>query len=191
MRKNNSYHGEISSAVPNILQRDFTANKPNKKWVTDLTEFNIPAGKVYLSPMVDCFDGTVVSWTISTSPNAELVNTMLDQAVFILQKDEQPIVHTDQGAHYRRQGWIDRMDNNNLIRSMSKKGCFPDNTAYEGFFGRLKNEFFYGESWIDVSVEGFIEQLDGYLEWYNHKRIKLSLGGVSIMKYRKSMNFVA
>lgn len=191
MRKYNSYHGEISPAVPNILQRDFKADKPNEKWVTDITEFSIPAGKVYLSPMVDCFDGAVVSWTISTSPNAELVNTMLDQAVFILQKDEQPIVHTDRGAHYRWQGWIDRMDNNNLIRSMSKKGCSPDNAACEGFFGRLKNEFFYGESWIDVSVGKFIELLDEYLEWYNNKRIKLSLGGVSIMKYRESMNFAA
>jgi len=167
------------------------ADKPNEKWVTDITEFSIPAGKVYLSPMVDCFDGAVVSWTISTSPNAELVNTMLDQSVFILQKDEQPIVHTDRGAHYRWQGWIDRMDNNNLIRSMSKKGCSPDNAACEGFFGRLKNEFFYGESWIDVSVGKFIELLDEYLEWYNNKRIKLSLGGVSIMKYRESMNFAA
>lgn len=116
---------------------------------------------------------------------------MLDQSVFILQKDEQPIVHTYRGAHYRWQGWIDRMDNNNLIRSMSMKGCSPDNAACAGFFGRLKNEFFYGESWIDMSVGKFIELLDAYLEWYNNRRIKLSLGGVSIMKYRESMNFVA
>lgn len=74
---------------------------------------------------------------------------------------------------------------------MSKKGCSPYNAACEGFFGRLKNEFYYGESWIDVSVGDFVEQLDEYLEWYNHKRIKLSLGGVSMMKYRQSMNFVA
>ncbi|NLJ17551.1 IS3 family transposase [Globicatella sulfidifaciens] len=191
MRKYNSYHGEISPAVPNILQRDFKADKPNEKWVTDITEFSIPAGKVYLSPMVDCFDGAVVSWTISTSPNEELVNTMLDQAVSILQKDEQAIIHTDRGAHYRWQGWIDRMDNNNLIRSMSKKGCTPDNAACEGFFERLKNEFFYGESWIDISIEDFIELLDEYLEWYNNKRIKLSLGGISIMKYRESLKLIA
>ncbi len=191
MRKYNSYHGEISPAVPNILQRNFKADKPNEKWVTDITEFSIPAGKIYLSPMVDCFDGAVVSWTISTSPNAELVNKMLDKAVFILQKDEQPIIHTDRGAHYRWQGWIDRMDNNNLLRSMTKKGCSPDNAACEGFFGRLKNEFFYGESWKAMSIGDFIELLDEYLEWYNNQRVKLSLGGISIMKYRESMNLVA
>lgn len=191
MKKYSSYLGEISPAVPNILQRDFKADKPNEKWVTDITEFSIPAGKVYLSPMVDCFDGAVVSWTISTSPNAELVNTMLDQALDILQKNERPVVHTDRGAHYRWQGWIERMNDNHLIRSMSKKGCSPDNAACEGFFGRVKNEFFYGESWIDVSVGDFIELLDEYLKWYNTQRIKLSLGGISIMKYRKSMGFVA
>lgn len=86
MKKYNSYHGEITPAVPNILERDFKSSQPNEKWVTDITEFNIPAGKVYLSPMVDCFDGAVVSWMISTSPNAELENTMLGQAINILPK---------------------------------------------------------------------------------------------------------
>ena len=142
IRKYNSYHGEISPAVSNILERNFKADKPNEKWVTDITEFSIPAGKVYLTPMVDCFDGAVVSWTISISPNAELVNTMLDQALDILQKDERPIVHTDRDAHYRWQGWIERMNDHHLIHSMSKKGCSPDHAACEGFFGRLKNEFF-------------------------------------------------
>ena len=190
-KKYNSYHGEITPAVPNILQRDFKSSQPNEKWVTDITEFNIPAGKVYLSPMVDCFDGAVVSWTISTSPNAELVNTMLDQAVNILPKDAHPTIHTDRGAHYRWQGWIERMNDNHLTRSMSKKGCSPDNAACEGFFGRLKNEFFYGESWLNVSIREFIAQLNEYLEWYNTKRIKLSLGGTSIIKYRESLKLIA
>ncbi len=83
------------------------------------------------------------------------------------------------------------MDSNHLIRSMSKKGCSPDNAACEGFFGRLKNEFFYGESWLDISLENFIEQLDEYLVWYNHERIKLSLGGMSIIKHRETLSCVA
>jgi transposase InsO family protein/transposase-like protein len=191
MRKYSSYDGEISPAVPNVLKRDFKADKINDKWVTDITEFRIPSGKVYLSPMIDCFDGAIVSWTMSTTPNAELVNTMLDQAMQTLQEGVRPVVHTDRGAHYRWHGWIDRMDSNNLIRSMSKKGCSPDNAACEGFFGRLKNEFFNGESWLDVSLESFIEQLDEYLVWYNHERIKISLGGVSIMKHRETLSCVA
>lgn len=191
MKKYNSYHGEITPAVPNILQRDFKSSQPNEKWVTDITEFNIPAGKVYLSPMVDCFDGAVVSWMISTSPNAKLVNTMLDQVINILPKDAHPTIHTDRGAHYCWEGWIERMNDNHLTRLMSKKGCSPDNAACEGFFGRLKNEFFYGESWLNVSIREFIALLNEYLEWYNTKRIKLSLGGTSVIKYRESLKLIA
>ena len=90
-RRYNSYLGEISPAVPNLLARDFHADKPNEKWVTDLTEFQIPAGKVYLSPILDCFDGLVVSWSIGTSPDAELVNSMLDEGVACLSDDEHPV----------------------------------------------------------------------------------------------------
>ena len=82
--KYNSYKGELSPAVANVIERDFSAAAPNRKWLTDITEFGIPAGKVYLSPMLDCFDGLVVSWTIGASPTAELVNTMLDTAVLTL-----------------------------------------------------------------------------------------------------------
>lgn len=73
-----SYQGEITPAPENLIERDFHAEAPNKKWLTDITEFHIPAGKAYLSPIVDCFDGMLVSWSISTRPDAELVNTMLD-----------------------------------------------------------------------------------------------------------------
>jgi transposase InsO family protein len=132
-RKYNSYLGEISPAVENLVARDFHAEEPNTKWLTDLTEFHIPSGKIYLSPIIDCFDGLVVSWTIGTSPNAELVNTMLDDAVSCLADGECPIVHTDRGCHYRWPGWISRMESAGLTRSMSKKGCSPDNSACEGF----------------------------------------------------------
>jgi len=190
-RKYSSYMGEISPAVENLVDRDFHADVPNKKWLTDLTEFHIPAGKVYLSPIVDCFDGLAVSWTIGTSPDAELVNTMLDDAVCSLTDGEHPIVHSDRGSHYRWPGWISRMENAGLTRSMSKKGCSPDNSACEGFFGRLKNEMFYYRSWKDVSIEQFINELDRYLRWYNEKRIKMSLGGMSPLAYRRSIGLAA
>ncbi|NCB44821.1 MAG: IS3 family transposase [Clostridia bacterium] len=186
-KKYNSYKGEVSPAVENIINRDFHAEKPNLKWLTDLTEFHIPAGKVYLSPIIDCFDGLPVSWSIGTSPDAELVNTMLDEAILTLKKDEQPIVHSDRGCHYRWPGWIKRMERAQLMRSMSKKGCSPDNSACEGFFGRLKNEMFCGYSWVDITIDQFIEHLDEYLKWYAEKRIKLSLGGMSPLAYRKSL----
>lgn len=190
-KKYSSYKGEISPEVPNVVQRDFHADKPNLKWLTDITEFGIPAGKVYLSPIIDCFDGFPVSWTIGTSPDADLVNEMLDMAIATLSAGEHPIVHSDRGCHYRWPGWIERMENNGLTRSMSKKGCSPDNSACEGFFGRLKNEMFYGEDWKDVSIEEFIDILDDYIHWYAEERVKVSLGGMSPLKYRKKLGLTA
>ena len=103
-KKYSSYKGEITPAVPNVIERDFHAEQPNMKRLTDITEFHIPAGKIYLSPIIDCFDGLPVSWTIGTSPNAELVNTMLDNAIGTLKDGEHPIIHSDRGAHYRWPG---------------------------------------------------------------------------------------
>ena len=188
--KYNSYKGEISPAVGNIINRNFSAEKPNEKWLTDITEFAIPAGKVYLSPIVDCFDGLLVTWNIGTSPDAILVNTMLDNAIQLLKPEEKPIVHSDRGVHYRWSGWISKMNSNGLTRSMSKKGCSPDNSACEGVFGRLKNEMFYNTDWTGVSISEFMEILDNYLHWYNEKRIKESLGYLSPMEYRHNLRLV-
>lgn len=187
-RRYNSYLGEISPAPENLINRDFHAAAPNEKWLTDITEFRIRAGKVYLSPVIDCFDGLAISWAIGTRPDAGLVNTMLDAAIgTITDTNEQPIVHTDRGAHYRWPGWLKRVDAAKLIRSMSRKASSEDNAACEGFFGRLKTEFFYPRNWQNVSVGQFIQELDDYIRWYNESRIKMSLGGRSSVDYRKSL----
>ncbi len=141
-KKYSSYRGEITIATENLINRNFHSDKPNCKMLTDITEFSIPAGKVYLSPIIDCFDGMVSAWKISTNPNAELVNSMLDEYHETLQNGEKPIIHSDRGAHYRWPEWISRMEKYGFQRSMSKKGCSPDNSACEGFFGRMKNEMF-------------------------------------------------
>lgn len=190
-RKYSSYQGEISPSVPNRLERDFHADKPNQKWLTDITEFAFPAGKVYLSVLVDCFDGLLPGWTISTTPDSMLVNTMLDQAIAQLSEGEHPLVHSDRGCHYRWPGWIERMEKAGLERSMSKKGCSPDNAACEGLFGRLKNELFYYRDWTGVKISEFIDILNEYLLWYNTKRIKISLGNMSPWEYRQSLGLVA
>jgi transposase InsO family protein/transposase-like protein len=191
-RKYGSYLGEISPAPSNLINRDFQAAAPNEKWLTDITEFHIPAGKVYLSPMIDCFDGMVVSWTIGTRPDAALVNTMLDTAIETLaNSDDRPVVHSDRGAHYRWPGWLSRMHNAKLIRSMSRKGCSPDNAACEGFFGRLKTELFYPRTWQATTIEQFIQVVDSYIRWYNDKRIKISLGSLSPLEYRDSLGITA
>ena len=185
--KYSSYKGEITPEVDNVINRDFSANKPNEKWLTDVTEFAIPAGKVYLSPIVDCFDGMIVTWNISTTPDSNLVNTMLINAINKLNVSERPLVHSDRGAHYRWPGWIKIMNEAGLTRSMSKKGCSPDNSACEGVFGRLKNEMFYNTDWTGVSISEFITVLNNYINWYNESRIKKSLGYMSPMEYRRSL----
>jgi putative transposase len=186
-RRYGSYLGEISPAPENLINRDFHANSPNEKWLTDITEFQISAGKVYLSPMIDCFDGLVVSWTIGTRPDSELVNTMLDAAVErVRDSGDKPIIHSVESAHHRWPGWLHRVHNAKLIRSMSRNACSLDNAACEGFFGRLKTELFYPRSWQDVSVDQFIALVDDYIRWYNEKRIKMSLGSLSPIAYRAS-----
>jgi putative transposase len=188
-KKYNSYQGEVTPAVGNLIERNFRADKPHQKLLTDITEFALPRGKVYLSPVIDCLDGMVITWKISTKPNAALVNNMLDDLLNQLREDEYPIIHTDCGCHYRWPGWIDRMEKRRLKRSMSKKGCSPDNAACEGFFGRLKNEMFYHQDWTETTIEGFIHDLNTYLHWYNRQRIKVSLGYMSPLEYRQSFGY--
>ena len=136
---------------------------------------------------MDCFDGILFVWTISTSPDANLVNSMLEQAVSGLKEEEHPIVHSDRGCHYRWSGWIERMKQAGLERSMSKKGCSPENSACKGLFGCIKNEMFYNLDFTGVSIQEFIDTLNDYLIWYNRKRIKISLGYMRPWEYRQSL----
>lgn len=187
-----SYLGEISPEAENVICRNFHADNPNEKWLTDITEFALLEGKLYLSPIIDCFDGLVVNWTVGRSPNAALVNVMLDQTIAALPEGQRHIIHTDCGCHYRWPGWVERVECAGLTRSMSQKGCSPDNSACEGFFGGLKNEMFYRRSWFGVSLDIFIQELNNYIHWYNHKHIKLSLGGLSPLEFRHNLsNFLS
>ena len=145
-------------------------------WVTDLTEFSIPAGKAYLSPVIDCHDGMPVAWTIGTGPDSALANGMLADACSTLKDGEKPIIHSDRGCHYRWPEWIRIRKDNNLTRSTGAKGCSPDNAAAEGFFGRPRQEFFHKRSFAGVSMDGFIDMLDDYMVWYRDKRIKTEFG---------------
>lgn len=155
-RKCCSYKGEISPEVPNVIQRNFNADKLNQEWLTDATELSIPAGNVYLSPVIDCYDGMPIAWNISCKPDAQLVNTVLDGVTRSLPQGAHPILHSDRGCHYRWPGWIKWVDDAGVTTSMPRKGCSPDNSACEGFFGRMKNEMFYGRSWQGVTLENFM-----------------------------------
>ena len=176
--------------VVEARRKDPGTGRPNMLWVTDLTEFSIPAGKAYLSPVIDCYDGMPVAWTIGTSPDSALANGMLADACSTLKDGEKPIIHSDRGCHYRWPEWIRICKEHGLTRSMSAKGCSPDNAAAEGFFGRLKQEFFHKRSFAGVSMDGFIDMLDDYMVWYRDKRIKTEFG-MSIMDRRRGLGLVA
>ena len=143
-------------------------------------------GKVYLSPMIDCHDGKIVAYTAGFHPNAELANRMLAEAAETLPDNARPVVHSDRGCHYRWPGWLELMERYGLIRSMSAKGCSPDNAAAEGFFGRMKTESVYPEHWEKRTRDEVLVLIDEYIHWYNHERIKQSLVWMSPVQYRQS-----
>ena len=176
--KYSSYKGEISPEVENIVNRKFIVNEPHKQALTDITEFALKDGKVYLSPLLDCFDGIPINWTIGKSPNKELTNTMLKEA-YVIVGDTKLLIHSDRGFHYRLDSWISLMNEYGYKRSMSKKGCSSDNSMCEGFFGTIKNEFFYSRDWKETTSDEFIVELNKYLEWFKNKRIKKRLNYLS------------
>ncbi len=179
-RRWSSYAGEEGRApAPNMLLvdadrdlHDFSAARPGEVLVTDITEFRLPggAGKVYLSPCVDLFDGDVVAFSAGTSPSKALVAEMLEGAVAATGGGF--TLHSDRGWHYRTPDWVRDCAGAGVTRSMSRKGHSPDNAACEGFFGGLKVEFFHGRDWSGVSAEGFVEALSEYIAWYREGRLK-------------------
>lgn len=172
------------------MGRNFRAPAPNRLWLTDITEFRLPSGaKVYLSAVVDCFDGMPVGWSVGRHPDKALANSSLLAALETRPEGAPTLVHSDRGGHYRWEEWIGICDAAGLVRSMSAKGCSPDNAACEGFFGRLKNEFFHWRDWRGVSAEEFMARLEGYLVYYRDRRIKRSLGWLSPMEYRHKLGY--
>jgi transposase InsO family protein len=190
-RKYSSYMGEITPAVPNLLERDFHAAVPGVRLLTDITEFALSDGKLHLSPVIDCYDGRILAYTMGERPDAALANAMLEQLRTVLPDGVRPTIHSDRGCHYRWPGWIRRMKEYQWTRSMSRKGCSPDNSACEGFFGRLKNEMFHNHDQRGVTVNEFKRTLASYIKWYNTTRIKRSLGSKSPDQHRRSLGLIA
>ena len=175
-----SYAGEEGrAAAPNLLLvdagrdlHDFSAAAPGEVLVTDITEFRLPDDprKVYLSPAVDLFDGDVAAFSVGTSPSKALVAEMLAGAVAAAGGGF--TLHSDRGWHYRTPTGSRACGEAGVERSMSRKGHSPDNAACEGFFGRLKVEFFHGRDWRGVSAERFAAELAEWIRWYREGRLK-------------------
>lgn len=182
VKKYRSYRGSAGTVAPNHLDRNFQASQPNQKWVTDVTEFNVDGRKLYLSPVMDLFNAEIMAYQISTSPTLDMVKTMLGKALRRLKPGETPLMHSDQGWQYQHPAYRRLLEDRNIHQSMSRKGNCFDNAAMESFFGTLKEEFFRLKKF--GSIDELKHGLASYIRYYNHKRIKLSLNGLSPVQYR-------
>ena len=183
MKKYRSYRGEVGKIADNELNREFQAEKPNQKWVTDVTQFRLFGQKLYFSPILDLYSGDVVTYTISENPNLEMVTTMLEQAFRSLPDNTELMLHSDQGWHYQHKQYRRMLAKKGVKQSMSRKGNCYDNSVIENFFGHLKSELLYLQEFN--SMEHFKQELIDYIDYYNNKRIKARLKGLPPALHRQ------
>ena len=189
MKKYRSYRGEVGKIAPNLLNRDFHAEKPNQKWVTDVTEFSLFGEKLYLSPILDLHSSDLVSYTISDRPVLSMVTTMLDKAFEKIPDGTGLILHSDQGWQYQHKQYQRMLREKDVRQSMSRKGNCLDNAVIENFFGLLKSELLYLQEF--QSMEHFKQELTAYLDYYNNRRIKAKLKGLPPALHRQQALSVA
>ena len=177
-----SWRGPSHVAVANVLQRSFQAQQPHQKWVTDVTEFKVKGDKLYLSPVMDLYNGEIVAWRTSRQPVFSLVGEMLQDALGQLTGKTRPMLHSDQGWQYQMPAYRAALREHGVMQSMSRRGNCLDNAAMESFFGTLKAEFFHLNRFD--SVQELEAGLKEYIHYYNHERIRLKLKGLSPVQYR-------
>lgn len=174
----------------NILSRDFISKFPNEKWLTDVTEFSIPGHnkKLYLSPIMDLYDNSIIEYELSFRNNNHLVFKMFDKAIKKY-PTAKPIFHSDRGFQYTSNIFKIKIEDAEMIQSMSRVGKCIDNGPMEGFFGILKTEMFYGKEF--QSFEELIEKIVKYIKFYNEKRFQKRLGCMAPLEYRNHASICA
>ncbi|WPK73221.1 IS3 family transposase ISBce15 [Eubacterium callanderi] len=183
IKKYRSYKGEVGKVAPNLLERDFSTSAPNEKWVTDVTEFSLFGRKLYLSPILDLYSSYLVSYTISEHPALSLVLNMARQALSVLPRGAELILHSDQGWQYQHKQYQKLLKDHGIKQSMSRKGNCLDNAVIENFFGLVKSELLYMKEFD--SMDQFKDELIEYLDYYNNRRIKAKLKGLPPAVHRK------
>lgn len=181
-KKYRSYRGPSHVSVPNVLRRQFQAARPNEKWVTDVTEFNVGGDKLYLSPVMDLYNGEIVAYQTSRQPHFNLVGSMLRKALTKLSGSQRPLLHSDQGWQYQMPAYRRTLAEHGVTQSMSRRGNCLDNAAMESFFGTLKSECFHLSKFS--SLDQLQDALRRYIHYYNHHRISTKLKGLSPVQYR-------
>ncbi|WP_338994626.1 IS3 family transposase [Fusobacterium animalis] len=190
-RKYSSYKGQIGKIADNHIKRNFEATAPNQKWFTDVTEFNLRGEKLYLSPILDAYGRYIVSYDISRSANLEQINHMLNLAFKENESYENLIFHSDQGWQYQHSSYQKRLKEKKITQSMSRKGNSLDNGLMECFFGLLKSEMFYDQEEKYKTLEELKEAIEDYIYYYNNKRIKEKLKGLTPASYRSQSLLVS
>ena len=190
-RRYNLYQGSIGKIANNLLKRDFKADKPNQKWVTDVTEFKVHDRKLYLSPIIDLFNGEIISYNLSKHPTFQQITDMLEKAFIKIKNNTNLILHSDQGWQYQMKIYQKMLKEKGIKQSMSRKGNCLDNSCAENFFGILKSELFYPKEKEYKNIEELEKDIKEYIEYYNNSRIKSKLKGMSPIQYRKHSLIVA
>lgn len=191
-RKYSSYKGTVGKVADNLIERNFEAENPNQKWFTDVTEFNLRGEKLYLSPILDAHARYIVSYNVSRSPNLNQIKDMMDKALTFNLLPKNLIIHSDQGWQYQHKYFVDTLTTYGLLQSMSRKGNSIDNGLMESFFGIMKSEMFYGFENEYKTINDLKLEIDDYIDYYNNKRIKSKLKGLTPVQYRnQSFMFAA
>ena len=190
-RKYSSYRGTIGKTAKNLLNRDFKAKNPNEKWVTDVTEFKVKEEKLYLSPIVDLYNGEVISYNIARHANFNQVVDMLNKAFSKIPDNTNLILHSDQGWQYQMLAYQEMLVEKGIRQSMSRKGNCLDNSLAENFFGILKSEIFYPKEKEYKSLDELEKDIIEYIDYYNNSRIKSKLNGMSPVQYRQHAMLIA
>ena len=191
VRAYKSYKGEVGKICDNLLNREFEAENPNEKWVTDVTEFKVHNEKLYLSPIVDLFNGEVISYNLSKHPVFAQVVDMLEKAFNKIPDNTNLILHSDQGWQYQMKQYQHLLKEKGIRQSMSRKGNCLDNACAENFFGILKSELYYIKEKEYKKIEELEKDIIEYIEYYNNRRIKSKLKGMSPVQYREHSMLVA
>jgi putative transposase len=182
IKKYKSYKGEQGKIVANVLERNFKATAPNQKWATDITEFNVAGSKLYLSPIIDLFNGEIISYELTERPVFNQVVMMLKKAFKKIPNNTNLTLHSDQGWQYQMKQYQHLLKQKGIIQSMSRKGNCLDNAIIENFFGIIKSELFYLKKYN--SIIQLKQEIQEYIIYYNNERIKSNLNKMSPIKYR-------
>ena len=182
--KYRSYKGKVGKTADNIINRDFSANKPLQKWTTDVSQFNFSWGKCYLSPILDMATNEIISYDLALHPDLKQIKRMLDRAFKKFHRTPGLILHSDQGWQYQHVYYSSRLKEHGIIQSMSRKGNCYDNCIMETFFGRMKNEMYYGCEKEYTSFDQFSKAVEAYINYYNNKRIQAKTKWMPPVQYR-------